>query len=103
MDAKPYLRDIELKRDDIASFDEYPFCLPAVRELDVLTFHSDVTFFVGENGTGKSTLIEAIATAMGLNPEGGNKNTTFATEETHTSLYRYNRLAVLELGDADVQ
>ena len=44
MDAKPYLRDIELKRDDIASFEEYPFCLPVVRELDFLTFHSDVTF-----------------------------------------------------------
>ncbi len=89
MEAKPYLRDIELKRGDIESFEEYPFCLPVVRELDSLTFHPDVTFFVGENGTGKSTLIEAIATAMGLNPEGGNKNTMFATEETHTSLNKY--------------
>lgn len=89
MEAKPYLRDIELKRDDIESFEEYPFCLPVVREMDCLTFHPDVTFFVGENGTGESTLIEAIATAMGLNPEGGNKNTMFATEETHTSLNEY--------------
>jgi predicted ATPase len=89
MEPKPYLREIELKRDDIPSFEEYPFSLPVVRELDVLGFHPDVTFFVGENGTGKSTLVEAIATAMGLNPEGGNKNTTFATEETHASLSKY--------------
>lgn len=92
MEAKPYLRDIELKRDKIESFEEYPFSLPVVRELDFLTFNADVTFFVGENGTGKSTLIEAIATAMGLNPEGGNKNTSFATEETHTALYEYIKM-----------
>ena len=89
MEAKPYLRSIEFKRHDIASFDVYPFSLPIVRALDSLTFHRDVTFLVGANGSGKSTLIEAMAAAMGLNPEGGNKNTVFATEETHASLYRF--------------
>ena len=36
-----------------------------------LSFSSNVTFFVGENGTGKSTLLEAIAVAYGFNAEGG--------------------------------
>lgn len=83
---KPYLREIELKRDKIESFEQFPFSVPAIKELDHLDFHPDVTFFVGENGAGKSTLIEAIAVAMGLNAEGGNKNTGFATEPTHSEL-----------------
>ena len=49
MEAKPYLRSIELKRDSIASFDEYPYSIPVVRELDFIDFHPDVTFFVGDN------------------------------------------------------
>ena len=47
-----------------------------------------VTFFVGENGTGKSTLLEAIAVAYGFNPEGGTKNFNFSTEDSHSELWR---------------
>ena len=42
-----------------------------------LSFTSNITFFVGENGTGKSTLLEAIAVAYGFNAEGGSRNFTF--------------------------
>ena len=66
MQAKPYLKEIAFKRNDVPGFEEYPFNIAAVRKLDVLSFHPDVTFLVGENGTGKSTLIEAIAIVMGL-------------------------------------
>lgn len=52
-----------------------------------LEFHSRVTFFAGENGTGKSTLLEAIAVAYGFNPEGGSKNYRFATAESHSGLW----------------
>ena len=45
-----------------------------------------MTFFVGENGTGKSTLIEAIAVSYGLNPEGGSRNFTHSTRASHTNL-----------------
>jgi predicted ATPase len=45
-----------------------------------------VTFLVGENGTGKSTLVEAIAVAAGVNPEGGSQNFRFATRATESSL-----------------
>ena len=44
----------------------YPFDLPLWRDLDSLTFETPVTFFVGENGTGKSTLLEAIAVQFRL-------------------------------------
>ena len=43
----------------------FPFSLPVVQTLDHLEFVAPVTFFVGENGTGKSTLLEAIAAGMG--------------------------------------
>jgi predicted ATPase len=51
-----------------------------------LPFHPKVTFFVGENATGKSTLIEAIAVSYGLNPEGGSRNFLHSTRASHTSL-----------------
>ncbi len=69
--------------------------LPAVRSLarGGLTFTKPVTFLVGENGTGKSTLLEAIAVACGFNPEGGTKNFAFSTRATHSELYRYLAVA----------
>ena len=51
-----------------------------------LRFSSNITFFVGENGTGKSTLLEAIAVAYGFNAEGGTKNFSFSTKDTHSEL-----------------
>jgi predicted ATPase len=45
-----------------------------------------VTFLVGENGTGKSTLLEALALSVGLNPEGGSRNFNFATRASHSAL-----------------
>lgn len=69
--------------------DYYPFNIPAVRFLRKsanLPLEKPVTFFVGENGTGKSTLIEAIAVALGFNGEGGSKDFFFTTQRTHSEL-----------------
>ncbi len=63
----------------------YPFDLAAVRHLDRLEFGA-VTILCGDNGTGKSTLVEAIAVAAGFNPEGGSRNLRFATHDTHSEL-----------------
>ena len=65
--------------------------LPVVRYLAdgaELRFDAPVTFLVGENGTGKSTLIEAIAVAYGFNPEGGSRNFNFSTNESHSMLWQ---------------
>lgn len=80
-----------MMNDDIPA-DSYLNDLPVVRylaEKGKLELDSDVTFFVGENGTGKSTLLEGIAAAFGFNPEGGTKNFSFSTSSTHSELYKH--------------
>lgn len=61
--------------------------IPALRKADEIAFRQPVTFFAGENGTGKSTLLEAIAVAYGFNPEGGSRNYSFSTYDSHSQLW----------------
>lgn len=69
IDKYSYLRDIE-----------------ALNGLEHLEFKKPITFLVGENGSGKSTLLEAIAVGYGFNPEGGTKNYSFSTYDSHSEL-----------------
>lgn len=87
-----YIRRVQLKRDEIPSFHQFPFNLPIVKQFEELTLHPNVTFFVGENGMGKSTLLEAIAVATGFNPEGGSLNFNFSTYNSHSELDQYLRI-----------
>lgn len=88
-----FVAEVELKRDQVESFERYPFSLPAVRSLETMEFHPAVTFLVGENGSGKSTLLEAIAVACGFNAEGGSKNFNFNTRASHSELHRFLRIS----------
>ena len=76
IDRESYLRDI-----------------PALSGIDRIAFTRSVTFFVGENGSGKSTLLEAIAIAYGFNPEGGTRNYSFSTYDSHSELCSAIRLS----------
>jgi predicted ATPase len=51
--------------------DGFPFDVPAVAAIEALDLATPVTLLAGDNGTGKSTIVEAIAEAMGFAPEGG--------------------------------
>ena len=75
IDRSSYLRDIE-----------------SIAGVSNLSFHKPITFFVGENGSGKSTMLEAIAVAYGFNPEGGTKNYSFSTYDSHSELCNAMRL-----------
>lgn len=92
MQSKPYISEVQLKREAVESFDRYPFSLPALRTLESIALHPAVTFFVGENGSGKSTLLEAIAVACGFNAEGGSRNFNFGTRDSHSELHRFLRI-----------
>lgn len=87
-----YLRYIELCRERVESFSKYPYSLSAIKDLSRIDFHPKVTYIVGENGTGKSTILEAIAIACGFNPEGGTRNINFSTNNTHSDLYKNIKL-----------
>ena len=69
VDGGSYLREIE-----------------ALNGIDYLSFNKKITIFVGENGSGKSTMLEAIAVNYGFNPEGGTKNYSFSTYDSHSEL-----------------
>ena len=86
-----FIRQAAIDWERIAS-DDYLRRIPALQGLERLELSAPVTFFVGDNGTGKSTLLEAVASAWGLNPEGGSRNFRFSTRDTHSSLYRGMRL-----------
>src|SRR5688572_12828047 len=73
MTPPPFLQRLSLRENTELSRDEFPGNLPFVRSLD-LRFTNAVTFFVGENGSGKSTVMEAIAAVCGLPTGGGGRN-----------------------------
>lgn len=82
----------EIRFDNSIDQRSYLNKLPIIKylaEKGSLLFSKNVTFFVGENGTGKSTLLEAIAVAYGFNPEGGTRNFNFSTNETHSELWKH--------------
>ena len=66
--------------------------IEAVSQISELSFSKPVTFFVGENGSGKSTILEAMAVAYGFNPEGGTKNYSFSTYDSHSELCNAMRM-----------
>ncbi|HEX9997787.1 MAG TPA: AAA family ATPase [Abditibacterium sp.] len=63
-----HLRSISVRPNDKSGF---PFNLTLVRDFAPLQLESPVTFFTGENRTGKSTLLEAIAASANLPTAGG--------------------------------
>lgn len=91
---RPYISEIFLQEPPTCQ--SYLIKIPAVQHLmreKTLPITENVTIFVGENGTGKSTLIEAIAVAFGFNAEGGSRNFSFSTADTHSELAKHLILA----------
>lgn len=88
----PFLREIFMEPEKVEDPSVFPFTIPVIRNFDRLVFDPKVTFLVGENGTGKSTLVEAIATLAGFNPEGGDKHLRFSTRSTQSALHEALRL-----------
>lgn len=80
-----FISKISINWDRISP-DSYLRDIPALKGVEELRLKSPVTFLAGENGTGKSTLLEGIAIAYGFNPEGGSKNYSFSTCDSHSEL-----------------
>jgi len=94
----PILDTMRIEFPEDLDLSAYPFCLPVIQQLKSIEFSQQVTFFVGENGTGKSTILEALAHHIGFGPEGGSKNMHFKTSAEATyqgvqSLTQYCKLS----------
>eukprot|EP01133_Synstelium_polycarpum_P017622 gene17622-21018_t len=92
IDFQGYITELKLVAPEGAE-SEYPFNIPALKNFKALKFHPKVTYFVGENGMGKSTLLEAIAIYCGFNAEGGSRHFNFSSKASHSNLHEHIRMA----------
>jgi len=87
-----FVKKLIFNRDEVDNFDRYPFNVPLINSINTVEFEKPVTFIAGENASGKSTIIEAIALNMGLCAEGGSLHACFETQNTTSELYKYVKL-----------
>lgn len=93
----PILDKIKVNLRNEIDKTEYPFSIPLIKNLKEIVFPRQVTFFIGENGTGKSTILEALALRAGFGIEGGSKNINFSTvDEIHTkNIHKFSNCLTL--------
>ncbi len=87
--AEPFVKSVGVAEPrDGEQRTGHPWELPAVAAVvrEGIQLDPKVTYLIGENGTGKSTLVEAIAIAAGMNPEGGSRNFSYSTRASHSGL-----------------
>jgi len=94
----PFLRAVNTVGE--VSADKFPFTIPALKHGLSITFTRPITFLVGENGSGKSTILEAIAAKCGFNLLGGNRNHSYSAGTQDAALAPFLRLSWTEkVGD----
>lgn len=78
------------RRNHSTEHADWAYTLPAVQQLleQGLDLEPGVTLLVGDNGAGKSTIVEAVAMAFGLAAEGGSRNSQFSSRTSESSLWR---------------
>lgn len=89
----PHLQSITVREFNQRDTDGFPFTLEIVRSLREMEFRAPVTFFVGENGSGKSTILETLACAVESITVGSESVKTDKSLEPLRNLARYFRLA----------
>ncbi len=91
LDRRPVRRVLA---NEYAERHRWPATIPAVAQIldEGLELGPGVTLLVGENATGKSTIVEAVATAFGLSAEGGSTQARHSTRASESDLWRWIRL-----------
>ena len=86
IDDGGFIESVRFIDEESINWDTYPFTIPAVLALPKISLKNPINIFVGENGSGKSTIVEALAGMLGINAEGGSKNYNFSTTQTDSIL-----------------
>ena len=84
-----HLNSVTLHPEKYPTDSHYPFSLPLFNQTKQMRFELPVTFFVGENGTGKSTLLEAIALASDIHIWRRYEGVRYQFNPYEKQLYRY--------------
>jgi predicted ATPase len=90
--GSPFLTHVELREERTVP-GTYPFDLPVLSHGLDLRLDRPVTFFVGENGSGKSTILEALAWGAGFASQGGDRSNSYAEGDDGHQLGRALKLA----------
>lgn len=90
--GSPFLTHVTLREERVQP-DRHPFSLPILAHGLSLEIETPVTFFVGENGSGKSSLLEALAWSLGFGLHGGNRDHQFVEDAEGHALGRALRLS----------
>jgi predicted ATPase len=88
-----FLREVTILHERFPSGNRYPFSVPALAGTAAVKLTEPVTFFVGENGSGKSTMLEAIAWQCGFHTAGGSVNQTYELDGAQADFGPYVRLS----------
>ncbi|MBM3300053.1 MAG: AAA family ATPase [Deltaproteobacteria bacterium] len=84
-----YLKSIKINRDAFPTHERFPFNIPAFRNTEKIDLTAPVVLLTGENGTGKSALLDAIARRSGFLPWGGSKTHRAHRNPYETKLANY--------------
>ncbi|SDM85600.1 Predicted ATPase [Paenibacillus sp. yr247] len=92
----PFLKRVALDWSQLSQADkeQFPYNIPTIQSFDEYKFESNVTFFIGNNGSGKSTFLEAIGVSCGFSLVGG-KDLTITKEKDDLSLSNIMQLSWL--------
>ncbi|NIW00521.1 AAA family ATPase, partial [Candidatus Saccharibacteria bacterium] len=83
-----HLKQVRIVPDKFPTVEHYPFNLDIFKHPRTVGVHNPVTFFVGENGTGKSTLLQAISRRCGIYIWQGQRRARFQYNPYETQFYR---------------
>lgn len=87
-----HINKLTIHHDLFPNNSTYPFNLEALRRTDEVRFTSNVTFFVGENGSGKSTMLEALARRANIHIWRGFARARFRKSKFEESFYSFIKL-----------
>ena len=87
-----HIDNFHIAADDFPTTEQYPYSLELVRTMSGVSFDSPITLFVGENGTGKSTILEALARACGVHIWRFETGARYRNNRFEETLYRHIRV-----------